>query len=392
EQIFGNSMRLRYGAFKLASELAWMDKPIANDEIGAYVRTDMHTDSLNLAVGYDYIRSGVSSSLLASSDVHNAYFNGNFRLTRNLSLGTSATVGSRSIDSGGEDGDFTWLLNNYVYYRSPFGTSRIEYFFGEIDRGLDAELRRTLGMLVSHDWRMPQSMRLSTEIRVEEEETALFTSLEREANVNFRLNLSDQLSWGMNASYFSNTGDQVESYDGISANADFLWQFMPNWSASLILSHNSARFDPATNLPPPTPMVDNETTGKTFWLTVAYGKASGQPIRAIGGGEGIGTARIQGEVFYDENGDFIRQPGEAPVVGAVVLLDGRYEARTDSLGRYLFEPVRAGSHFVALAVSELPLPWGLRDETPQAVNVGLRRYGEVNFAVVRLDETIAQNY
>ena len=392
EHIFNNNTRMRFGLFMLDENLAWMDKPIANDEFGAYVRADMQTDSYNLALGYDYIKTGIGSSLLSSSEIHNAYFNSNFRLTRNLSLGTSGTVGSRSRDDGLGDEDLTWYLNNYAYYRSPFGTSRLEYFFGETDRGLDADLRRTLGFLISHDWRMPQSMRLSTEVRVEEEEAAMFTTLEREASVNFRLNLSDELSWGLNASYFSNTSDQVESYDGVSANADFLWTFAPNWFASLIVSRNAAQFDPATNLPPPTPMVDNDTSGNTFWLTIGYGKASGQPIRAIGGGDGIGTARIQGEVFYDENGDYIRQPNEAPVVGAVVLLDGRYETRTDSLGRYLFEPVRAGSHYVALAVSELPLPWGLRDETPQMIDVGLRRYGEVNFAVVRLDETIAAIY
>ena len=392
ERVFSNSTRMRFGLFMLDENLAWMDKPIANDEFGAYVRADMRTDSYNLALGYDYIKTGIGSSLLSSSEIHNAYFNGNFRLTRNLSLGTTGTVGSRSRDDGQGDEDLTWYLNNYAYYRSPFGTSRLEYFFGETDRGLDADLRRTLGFLISHDWRMPQSMRLSTEVRVEEEEAAMFTTLEREARVNFRLNLSDELSWGLNASYFSNTSDQIESYDGISANADFLWTFAPNWFASLIVSRNAAQFDPATNLPPPTPMVDNDTSGNTYWLTIGYGKASGQPIRAIGGGDGIGTARIQGEVFYDENGDYIRQPNEAPVVGAVVLLDGRYETRTDSLGRYLFEPVRAGSHYVALAVSELPLPWGLRDETPQMIDVGLRRYGEVNFAVVRLDETIAAIY
>ncbi len=392
ERIFDNNTRMRLGAYMLDSNLAWMDKPIANDEFGAYVRADMRTDSYNLALGYDYIKTGIGSSLLGSSEIHNAYFNGNFRLTRNLSLGTSGTVGSRSLDDGQGDENLTWYLNNYAYYRSPLGTSRVEYFFGETDRGLYVDLRRTLGILVSQDWRMPQSMRLSTEIRVAEEESALFTTHEREANVNFRLNLGDNLSWGLNASYFSNSSDQTTSHDGISANADFLWNFAPNWFASLVMSRNSAQFDPATNLPPPTPMVDNETSGNTFWLTIGYGKASGQPIQAIGGGDGIGTARIQGEVFYDENGDYIRQPNEAPVVGAVVLLDGRYETRTDSLGRYLFEPVRAGSHYVALAVEELPLPWGLRDETPQMIDVGLRRYGEVNFAVVRLDETIAAIY
>lgn len=391
ERVLGRNTRLRFGAFVLDEGLAWMDKPIANDQFGAYLRTDKQSESYHLSVGYDYVKTGIGSSVLGGSDVHNVYFNGSFRLTRKLSLGSSGTIGSRRIDDIQYDDDLTWRLNNFVFYRSPIGTSRLEYFFGEIDRGPDSDLRRTLGFLINHNWRMPQSMRLSTELRVEEEEGDLFTKLEREANVNFRLDLSDELSWGMNASYFSNTSDQIDTQDGVSANVDLLWRFTPNWSASLVLSRNAARFDPATNVPLPTPIVDNETTGNTFWLTVGYRKSGGQPIQALGNGDGFGTARIQGEVFFDENGDYIRQPNEAPVVGAVVLLDGRYETRTDAMGRYLFEPVRAGSHYVNLVVSELPLPWGLRDETPQMMNVGLRRYGEVNFAVVRLDETIAMN-
>ncbi len=392
ERVLGSNTRLRFGAFVLDEELAWMDKPIANDEFGAYLRTDRQSESYQVSVGYDYVKTGIGSSALGSSEVHNVYFNGSFRFTRNLSLGSSGTIGSRSRDDTQNDDDLTWRLNNFAFYRSPFGTSRLEYFFGEIDRGSDSELRRTLGFLINHNWRMPQSMRLSTELRLEEEEGDLFTTLEREANVNFRLDLSDELSWGMNASYFSNTSDQIETQDGMSANVDLLWEFTPNWSASLVMSRNAARFDPATNVPSPTPLVDSETTGNTFWLTVGYRKSGGQSIQALGNGQGLGTARIQGEVFFDENGDFVRQPNEAPVVGAVVLLDGRYETRTDARGRYLFEPVRAGSHYVNLVVSELPLPWGLRDETPQMMNVGLRRYGEVNFAVVRLDETIAMNW
>ncbi len=392
ERVLGSNTRLRYGAFVLDAELAWMDKPIANDEFGAYFRTDTQSESHYISVGYDYVKTGIGSSALGSSDVHNLYFNGSFRLTRNLSLGSSGTMGIRSVDDIQNDDDLTWRLNNFAFYRSPFGTSRLEYFFGEIDRGPDPDLRRTLGFLVNHNWRMPQSMRLSTEVRVEEEEGDLFTALEREANVNFRLDLSDGLSWGLNASYFRNSGDQNATQEGLSANLDLLWHFTPNWSASLVMSRNEARFDPATNVPLPTPLADSETTGNTFWLTVGYRKSGGQRIQALGNGQGFGSARIQGEVFFDENGDFVRQPGEAPVVGAVVLLDGRYETRTDALGRYLFEPVRAGSHFVNLVVSELPLPWGLRDETPQMMDVGLRRYGEVNFAVVRLDETIARNW
>ena len=162
------------------------------------------------------------------------------------------------------------------------------------------------------------------------------------------------------------------------------WSFLPNWYASLIWIRNETEFDTAF-LPPGTNPTE-EVTGSTVWLTLGYAKSSGQPFQTLGiSNGGVGSGRVEGEVFFDENNDFVRQPSERPAAGVIVLLDGRYEARTDSRGRYTFEPVYTGPHQVSVAVSELPLPWGLHDETPRIVNVGVRRPGEADFGLRRFE-------
>ena len=84
----------------------------------------------------------------------------------------------------------------------------------------------------------------------------------------------------------------------------------------------------------------------SFWLTVGYARSAGRPYPVFGQGQtGRGsTGSVSGEVFFDENRDGIRQPSEQVAAGAVVVLDGRDETRTDEQGRFEFAPVPHRAH------------------------------------------------
>jgi hypothetical protein len=69
-----------------------------------------------------------------------------------------------------------------------------------------------------------------------------------------------------------------------------------------------------------------------------------------------------------------------------VYLDRRYQAVTDHDGRYEFESVPSGSHDVTLAQEDLPLPWGLLDEAPLRVQVGVRQTSSVDFGLRKITE------
>jgi hypothetical protein len=151
----------------------------------------------------------------------------------------------------------------------------------------------------------------------------------------------------------------------------------------LSLNHNRAAletFDPTLGS-------YSDLADRTVWLTVGYARSAGQPYPTFGRAHDgkAGSGSLSGEVFFDENGDSVRQPSERVAVGATVVLDGRYQARTDEQGRYLFAPVPTGEHEVTLLTEELPLPWGLDDERPRPITVWFRQTAEVSFPVVAID-------
>ncbi|MFD4641219.1 SdrD B-like domain-containing protein [Lentzea sp. NPDC058436] len=58
---------------------------------------------------------------------------------------------------------------------------------------------------------------------------------------------------------------------------------------------------------------------------------------------------VTGSAWFDDNGDGIRQPGEAPRAGYTFLIPGLYRAATtDENGRYRFEDVPAGTYVVTM--------------------------------------------
>ena len=374
--------QLRYGVFYLQPDLAWMDRPIANNQTGLYVRTDKQTFRYTLSAGYDYLDSGLDGGLLPGSTTHSSFINGNYRLSRNLTLGLTANLGLRSIDSFEDEDQTFWRLNNFVFYKFPVGTSRVELFKSSLSSDSNISEDGRQGIRLSHDWRMPQNLRLTTEIRLEQTQHIGADRSYREAAVNFHQDIGDNWTWGVNASTYQDSGGQ-SSYEGIGLNADMRWNFLPDWFASLSVLYNANTIDAETFS-----LIEFEDHPKSssVWLTLSYSKTSGQSLMSLGQNSGnAGSGRVSGTIFYDENRDFIRQPGEKPAAGVLVLLDGSYEARTDSEGRYTFDPVYTGVHRVSLLTEDLPLPWSLYDETPRRVEVNLRQTGAVDFPLVRIN-------
>ncbi|MCP2250730.1 Carboxypeptidase regulatory-like domain-containing protein [Lentzea aerocolonigenes] len=62
---------------------------------------------------------------------------------------------------------------------------------------------------------------------------------------------------------------------------------------------------------------------------------------------------ITGSAWFDDNGDGIRQPGEAPRAGYTFLIPGLYRgATTDANGNYRFEDVPAGTYVVTMVARQ----------------------------------------
>jgi hypothetical protein len=304
----------------------------------------------------------------------------NLRVARRLSLGFNGDVSTRTYVA---DDQFLWRGNVYVQVGLWLGNARIEAFGEELDSEMPGNRRDRNGFRAAFDWRIQERVRLTTELRSENYlELAGYVDRD-ELSVLFRYDLFDDFSLGLNTSLYRSQSDALGADDGVGINADVRWAFRPSWYASLSLNHNRAAletYDP--NLASYADLGD-----RTIWITVGYSRSAGQPYPLFGrAADGkAGTGGLTGLVFYDENRDSIRQPSEQVAAGAIVVLDGRYETRTDEQGRYAFAPVPTGPHEVTLLTEELPLPWGLDDERPRPLSVSFRQTAELDFPLVVME-------
>ncbi len=380
---FDSSSTFRYGAFSVDPEIVWANQPISNDQMGAYVRASTDNARYSLSGGYDYYETGLGSDTLASTITHAVFFSGNLRIRRALSLGLNAGLTNRSSASNGDDQVLS-RVNAFASIGSSLGSMRIEVFSYDVDSDFPNDQRSQTGAAASFNWRMPQKIRLTTELRVENNQSQRGDARRREVAALFRYDLFDGITLGLNSRLYKARGDSDSRDGGSSLSAEVGWSFLPNWYASLSLNRNYTDFQ-STGL-------DLLETGSSagqssVWLSVRYERHSGRPYPTLGRThDGMsGSGEISGQAFFDANRDSVRQPSEEVAVGAVVVLDGRFETRTDEQGRYSFAPVPTGVHEVRVLVEELPLPWGLDDEAPRRLVTYLREETTVDFPLVAME-------
>ena len=196
-----------------------------------------------------------------------------------------------------------------------------------------------------------------------------------------RHEISSSLNWDADISYVRVNSREQNTQNNLFASLAMYWRFLRDWDASLRVTMNQFNTG-ADNIG--TDFSDDE---KTLLFSVRYSESRGRPYVLLGQQTAAhGYGDITGLVFYDGNGDGIRQAGESVVRDVVVYLDKRYVATTDGDGRYRFEHIAAGKHDLTLAVEDLPLPWGLLDDAPRQVSVDIRVSSEVNFALRRIDQ------
>jgi len=380
----GSWVTLRSGVFHFDRDVVWADLPIARGQTGAYVRADtVRSTRFNISAGYDYLKTDLGTELASASDAHSIFFTGSLRLRRALSLGINTHVTTRAFTGLSDDDQISKRLTAFALVRTVLGDARLEAFTDVLDSDLASNDRDRHGVGATFNWRMPERVRLTTELRSENVDDLRGATRQSELSALFRYDLFDNLTLGLNSSLYRTAGSVFSEEGGLSFSADARWAFLPDWSAALSLSRNRAdyRVDDPSLFPP-----SGVAAQSSIWLTVRYERRSGQPYPRFGRThDGMsGSGRISGQVFFDLNGDAIRQPSEGLAAGVVVVLDGRYETRTDDQGRYSFGPVPTGEHELSIVTEELPLPWGLDDETPRRIVVRFRQESALNFGLTEM--------
>ena len=381
--VLWSDLLLRYGGFYLEPDLVWMDRPIVSDQYGVYARMESRSYLYNYSVGFDYTQAGITSASMFDAAYQSLFANGNLRLTRKLSIGANANLSLREFGSTTNDSQVVWRLSSFVNYRFPAGSGRAELYASQLSSDYQNNNDETVGGRFTYDWAMPQGYQLMTEAQLEEQHRFEADRSSQRISVLFRQSIASSFSWGIDLSYMHDAHQYFGDSANVGINTDLRWQILNDWYMSASYVHNQVSLDSSSVT---AFGGEADLQSDAFWLRFGYAKSSGQAFQRFGRKTNAGgSGRISGQVFFDENRDSIRQPGERAAVGVIVIIDGRYEVRTDALGRYDFDPVYPGSHSVSIATEDLPLPWGLDDESPQRVEVTVRQTSDLDFPLVDLN-------
>ena len=376
-----NRWRHRYGLFRLEPDLLWSDSQPNNDQQGGYLRSELATLRYNFTAGLDLIQTNIDNRAdRAGNNLYNGFVNGSWRMNRKTTLGGTLTLrGNEARDelSGGDTRNI--VLSSYVSRATPVGTTRLQLLASRIEEVGDSG--NGFGVIWDQDWNATRNLMLSSTLSYETENGLDDSENRSSAALLFQHDVTDSLRWNGDVSYTHVDRDAGGSQNSTNTSLAGVWQFLRNWDASLRITYN--KIDNAFG------NMDNGVSGdeKTLLFNIRYSESRGQPFALMGDDtDASGYGEVTGVVFFDENGDGDRQAGERAAPGVFVYLDRRYQSVTDRDGRYVFDPVPAGAHDVTLAQEDLPLPWGLLDETPRAVSVNVRSTTELDFGLRRLNE------
>jgi hypothetical protein len=373
--------RQRYGIFWLEPELLWSDASLTDDQQGIYTRSELRSPRYNLTVGADFNENNIKDiSALPKNRFSNVFLTGNRRFLRTTSVGGTASyldIDPRNAAAG--DDSRVIRLSAYVQQRFTLGDTRLEITGADIEK--NDEQGNVYGITWDQNWDVSRWMTLSTTL-AHEQSSGLDDEEQRDsASVLFTHDITPVLQWNGSASYARRKTDGLPDRDSYNVILGSAWNFLPDWEAHLDLTWTRAEEN--------TGILDDlfDVDEKTLLLRIRYSTRKGRPFQTAGRKTGAsGYGEVSGVVFYDDNRDGVRQAGERAASGIFVYLDGRYERVTDNEGRYTFNAVPAGEHMASIAVEDLPLPWGLEDETPRPLSVAVRGTTEVDFALTRIIE------
>ena len=365
------------GAFYFEPELLWTDVPIDNDREGLYWRSDRKSFRWRWTLGSEVSKNNLDEDPEIAGNINTASFvNGTWQFRRKTQIGGSLNLNTRNADSGtAEDDSYIYGLKGFTVHQFSAGTSRLQLSLTENDAPEDDET--LYGVLWDHGWKVPFLSRLNTDIEYswtdnKEDELSLRLSAEKSLLADVKI--------AGTAQHVISEDNTIGKWRGTSLSLGLNWQLHRNWLISCNADYNRNMIDPEN--------ADSTTIdGTTVLFSISYSRASGRQPYLYGRPTGnLGRGRISGKIFLDENKDGKQGVNEEPLKNILVYLDGRFTTETDYDGRFEFWPVASGDHYISIGIEDVPLPWGLEDESQRQVYVPVRGEGEIDFALIKLNE------
>lgn len=347
------SIEHRYGIFRFDPSLEWAGQAMLSDIQGVYYRAQSRQRRWNWSAGVDHVQS-VSS---VTPDVNFLTAQGRYQISSRWGFGGAA---SARIAKDGTSSS----LQAFLDQRTATGSARLQ-----IDEARSNALRSEQ---ISWDQSFSNATSFSWTTKLaylQQHDLYDRAGQEWSASVYGSRDFGSNLRWDAMLRYANGNGPLAQS--GVDANLGLNWTITPSWSLSANYSQNQGRRDSVFNLDPLLVLDEIDQKARSFYFSLRYEHRAGQAVGVLGGAPGSGAGNIVGEIYLDANADGLRNADEAPVAEIVVLLDGRYPARTDANGRFSFDRVAAGSHTLVAVSDNLPLPWQLPNE-PKTIEVKVR--------------------
>ncbi len=357
-----------FGAFHLEPGLVWGNLSLTSNLEGAYYRAAFQDRRWTLDGGVDYVApvSGGGDSTIYGTGY------GRYQVSSRLGMG-----GGVNVRQGGTE---AWSTFGFVDHANRLGLGRAQFDYATDDFRDDTQLT------LNQTWNTPSGTRLGSSLFLGREQIADASANRIGVAMNGGGDIRSNLALDVDARW--DTSDGRTSYDNVLASAALNWAFAAGWTlgANYYVSRNSWRtpFEVISPIPGVPSDLDQRSDDEGFFVSVRYQWQAGSRFSALGGGPGRGSGSVSGVLFLDENDNGRFDAGEVGAPNIVVLLNGRFAARTNAQGRFEFPAVAAGNHELTVVQDNLPLPWTVPSDDRTSINVGVRGDTHVAIAARRL--------
>lgn len=366
------------GYYRMDRDLAWIDRnnTILNDVQGVYWRGDTRTYRTTSSIGAEWSQSNVDRDN-ASPTRTSEYFFGNrtYQWSPTLDIGGFLSAGRDEVDNSGIDTrNTTTTVRGTAAARFTSGTS--SWMLGALDTsGTDSRTRYEGSW--DHYWvPIGRFTGLRAGMAYYQQSNNDVDQSEWTARAGGSWNY-DSLQAGLHTNFGYLSGDTIDRGRVTTVTALLGWSIAPGWQAGADLTYNHNALEVTNG-------VETRVTDRQIMFRVRYDTAWGReqfPVGYLNGKYGRGA--IRGILFYDKNGNGLRDPGEAGVPNITIELDRGFSVQTNAQGEFSFNPVASGDHRLSVNVANIPLPWSLDDRRPIIARVEPRQTAIVEIPLIQ---------
>lgn len=367
----------RLGGYRLPRDLAYGETVGQNDIEGAYWRGEVRRGSLFTALGIEYSATNLDRDPLRGGQSGiSGQANFTLRLDRATTVGAGLSLRNDRPRTSAGEGRRTSLVTAYLSRATDLGTARIDFSRNDI-RPESSPGEYVQSLAWNHDWPSLGRVTLNTLLTFDDEHLDDRRTRRTSFSVGARGPAYSNVDWSANLT-FVDQDDPVNPERNYNSQLGLIWNLSSTWSLQALWIRNEIQAKALQG--PEAPFVKDNT----FQLVARWSDAYGTSYPRLGAAGRSSAGRIEGVVYYDENGDGTQQGTERGAPGVVVVLDGRFSQVTDREGRFAFELVSTGTHGITVITDKIPLPWGLADDSARQATVTIRDTTRVGIGLTRI--------